>query len=118
MLNHFPIRLVNKEMEQLGFWEVKTSPKVTNVSAVTHRSPFRYPGGKTWFVPRVRRWLKWLGYKPAKFIEPFAGGAITGLTVAFENLAETVVLVEKDEQVAAVWQTIILQRKVATGQAE
>jgi len=94
-------------MEQLGFWEVKTSPKVTNVSAVTHRSPFRYPGGKTWFVPRVRRWLKWLGYKPAKFIEPFAGGAITGLTVAFENLAETVVLVEKDEQVAAVWQTII-----------
>lgn len=29
------------------------------------------------------------------------------MTVAFENLAESVVLVEKDEQVAAVWQTII-----------
>ena len=24
---------------------------VINVSAVPHRSPFRYPGGKTWLVP-------------------------------------------------------------------
>lgn len=94
-------------MAQLDFWGVETPPKVTNISAVTHRSPFRYPGGKTWFVPRVRQWIKWLNYKPSKFIEPFAGGAITGLTVAFESLADIVVLVEKDERVAAVWQTII-----------
>jgi DNA adenine methylase len=45
--------------------------------------------------------------KPKILIEPFAGGAIIGLTAAFENLAEQVWLVEKDEQVAAVWQTII-----------
>jgi DNA adenine methylase len=45
--------------------------------------------------------------KPAKFIEPFAGGAIVGLTVAFEQLANQVILVERDEQVAAVWRTII-----------
>ncbi len=45
--------------------------------------------------------------QPKVFIEPFAGGAIIGLTVAFEKLADLVVLVEKDEQVAAVWQTII-----------
>jgi hypothetical protein len=32
--------------------------KVVNVSTVPHRSPFRYPGGKTWLVPRVRDWLK------------------------------------------------------------
>jgi hypothetical protein len=31
--------------------------KVVNVSTVPHRSPFRYPGGKTWLVPRVRDWL-------------------------------------------------------------
>ncbi len=30
-----------------------------------------------------------------------------GLTVAFENLADMIVLVERDEQVASVWQTII-----------
>lgn len=94
-------------MEQLGFWEVQVSPKVVNVASVPQRSPFRYPGGKTWLVPRVRQWLRSLPFQPRKFIEPFAGGAITGLTVAFETLANSVVLVEKDEQVAAVWRTII-----------
>lgn len=39
-------------------------------------------------------------------MEPFAGGAISGLTVAAEGLAEHVVLVELDDDVAAVWQTI------------
>jgi DNA adenine methylase len=74
---------------------------------VKQRSPFRYPGGKTWLVPRVRNWLRSLDTRPATFIEPFAGGAIVGLTVAFEQMADLVILVERDEQVAAVWQTII-----------
>ena len=94
-------------IEQIGFWEVQVSPKVVNVASVPHRSPFRYPGGKTWFVPKVRQWLRSLPVQPKALIEPFAGGAIIGLTVAFEKLADSVVLVEKDEQVAAVWQTII-----------
>jgi DNA adenine methylase len=41
------------------------------------------------------------------FVEPFAGGAIIGLTVAFEQLADQVLLVELDDQVAAVWNTIL-----------
>jgi DNA adenine methylase len=94
-------------MEQLGLWTVEVSPKVVNVASVPQRSPFRYPGGKTWLVPRLRQWLNSHSYKPKKFIEPFAGGAIAGLTVTFESLADSVVMVEKDEQVAAVWQTII-----------
>ncbi|MBI5825654.1 MAG: DNA adenine methylase [Chloroflexi bacterium] len=94
-------------MEQIGFWEVEVSPKVINVASIPQRSPFRYPGGKTWLVPKIRQWLRSLPSKPKKFIEPFAGGAITGLTIAFEKLADSVILVEKDEQVAAVWQTII-----------
>lgn len=79
---------------------------MVNISQVPHRSPFRYPGGKTWLVPRVRTWLASLPGKPAIFVEPFAGGAIVGLTVGFEGLADHVVLVELDPQVAAVWQTI------------
>ncbi|HEX5838692.1 MAG TPA: DNA adenine methylase [Anaerolineales bacterium] len=94
-------------MEQLGFWEVEAQSKVVNVSSVPQRSPFRYPGGKTWLIPQIRDWLKHFPLKPKLFIEPFAGGAIAGLTVAFENLAEAVILVEKDEQVAAVWKTIL-----------
>lgn len=78
-----------------------------NVASVKHRSPFRYPGGKTWLVPRIRLWLTQFDACPALFVEPFAGGAIVGLTVAFEGLAEHVILVERDEDVAAVWTTII-----------
>ncbi len=88
-------------------FEERPLDKVINVATVPLRSPFRYPGGKTWLVPRIRQWLASLRQRPAEFIEPFAGGAIIGLTVAFENLTDHVTLVEIDEQVAAVWHTIL-----------
>jgi len=78
-----------------------------NVAAVPHRSPFRYPGGKTWLVPYVRSWLMSLKPKASVLVEPFAGGGIVGLTAAFEGLAGHVVLVEKDADVASVWKTIL-----------
>ena len=90
-----------KAMDQGG---VNPSAHVKNVA---HRSPFRYPGGKTWLAPYVRRWLSASPKRPELFIELFAGGASVGLTVAAENLADRVVLVEKDPAVAAVWETII-----------
>lgn len=81
--------------------------EIVNVAAVPQRSPFRYPGGKTWLVPQIRRWLLSRGPCPALFIEPFAGGAIAGLTAAFENLAEHVILIELDPAVAAVWRSVL-----------
>lgn len=81
--------------------------KIINVASVPLRSPFRYPGGKTWLVPRIRQWLINRRLYPAKFIEPFAGGGIVGLTVAFDRLADHIILVELDEQIAAVWQTML-----------
>lgn len=80
--------------------------KPTNVAQVRHLSPFRYPGGKTWLVPEVRQWLLATKQRPSVFVEPFAGGAIVGLSVAAENLAERVFLCELDDDVAAVWETI------------
>src|SRR5713226_20657 len=85
-----------------------------NVASVPQLSPFRYPGGKTWLVPYIRHWLSPLlrqqnnltPIRPAEFIEPFAGGGIISLTVAAENLANRITMVEIDEDVAAVWQTI------------
>lgn len=93
-------------MRQLSFLPANTH-RVVNVASVKHRSPFRYPGGKTWLVPRVRHWLLSLPKCPAEFFEPFAGGAIVSLTVAAEGLAEHVTFVELDEQVASVWQVIL-----------
>ena len=55
------------------------STDIVNVASVPHRSPFRYPGGKTWLVPRVRQWLASIE-RPHELIEPFAGGAIVGLS--------------------------------------
>lgn len=78
-----------------------------NVASVPQRSPFRYPGGKTWLVPILRAWLRSLPQPPGLFLEPFAGGAIVSMTVAFERLAGHVVMAETDEGVSAVWKTIL-----------
>jgi len=80
---------------------------IVNVASVPQRSPFRYPGGKTWFVPKIRAWLNSLPSRPTEFVEPFVGGGIISLTVAFENLAGLVTMVELDPQVAAVWKTML-----------
>jgi DNA adenine methylase len=82
----------------------KTAP--INVAQVRQLSPFRYPGGKTWLVPEVRKWLITSKRTPSILVEPFAGGAMAGLTAAAERLAEHVFLSELDADVAAVWQTI------------
>lgn len=71
-----------------------------------HLSPFRYPGGKTWLIPEVHRWLGDLG-PISTFVEPFAGGASVGLSVARENLAPEVILGEIDRGVSAVWEILI-----------
>lgn len=84
-----------------------SSRKIVNVASVPKRSPFRYPGGKTWLVPLARKWLKSFDVQPKLLVEPFAGGGIIGLTAAFEELVSHVVFVEKDPEVAAVWKCIL-----------
>ena len=87
----------------------QTSPerrRVVNVASVKQRSPFRYPGGKTWLVPDVTLWLSRKHRQPCHFVELFAGGGIVGLTVAAEGLADHVTMIELDPDVAAVWHTI------------
>ena len=80
--------------------------RVVNVASVKQRSPFRYPGGKTWLVPEVTLWLSQKNRKPGHFVELFAGGGIVGLTVAAEGLADHVTMIELDPDVASVWHTI------------
>lgn len=93
-------------------WVSYTSKRPVNVASVPQRSPFRYPGGRTWLVPYIRDWLRSKRTQPARLIEPFAGGAIVSLTTAFEGLARHVIFAELDESVASVW------RVVLNGQAE
>lgn len=80
-----------------------------NVASVPQRSPFRYPGGKTWLTPIIRRWFAATD-RPDHFVDVFGGGGSVALTVALENLADRTTLVELDEDVAAVWKAILSTR--------
>lgn len=94
---------------QISLFDEQPTPperRIVNVASVKQLSPFRYPGGKTWLIPEVRKWLLGRETKPTELIEPFAGGGIVSLTVAAEGLADHVTMIELDPDVAAVWHTI------------
>lgn len=98
---------MKNQMTLFDLGNTPTSQEVVNVASVPQRSPFRYPGGKTWLIPIVRKWLKQTPKPAPILIEVFAGGGIVSLTAAFEKLAEHVTMVEIDEEVAAVWEVIL-----------
>ena len=95
-------------MFDLGEQSIKQS--IINVASVPQRSPFRYPGGKTWLIPTVRQWLKQENKIVKELIEPFAGGGIVSLTAVFEKMAEQITMVEMDEEIAAVWEVILNEK--------
>lgn len=80
---------------------------IVNVASVPQRSPFRYPGGKTWLIPRVRQWLRSYEQPPRELIEPFAGGSIVSLTAVFEDLVGKATIIERDADIASVWHTVL-----------
>lgn len=94
-------------MVQVNPSEITQLKRVVNVASVPQRSPFRYPGGKTWLIPQVRLWLNSQPRRPGLLVEPFAGGGIVSLTVAFERLANRVLMVELDKQIASVWKALL-----------
>ncbi len=102
-------------MQQMSLFHDTQNFHIVNVASVPQRSPFRYPGGKTWLIPYIRRWLssyvrQELDLYPIRsthLIEPFAGGGIVSLTAVAEELVNCATMVEIDEDVAAVWQTIL-----------
>src|SRR6266487_3410985 len=102
-------------MWQAELFDEDFSTGMVNVASVPNLSPFRYPGGKTWFVPHIRRWLlpavrqrhNLTPIYPERFIEPFLGGGSISLTVATERLVQNIIAVEIDADISAVWQTIL-----------
>lgn len=104
------------EPSQLSLFTKETLPppitthhRVVNVATVPQRSPFRYPGGKTWLVPVVRKWFSQAA-ENSELFEPFTGGGIISLTAVFEHYFNHVTMVEIDDDVAAAWQTILSKK--------
>ncbi len=75
-----------------------------NVASVPQRSPLRYPGGKTWLVPHIR---KWLADPIDVLIEPFAGGGIVALTAVMEELAKQALMVDLDRDISSFWRAAL-----------
>lgn len=98
---------MKNQLTMFGTGEQNNSQSIINVASVPQRSPFRYPGGKTWLIPTVRQWLRQESKPATELIEPFAGGGIVSLTAAFEKLADHITMVEMDEEIAAVWEVIL-----------
>ncbi len=76
------------------------------MKSLPNESNAKNPVDKIWLVPRFRRGMGSFQKHPARLVEPFAGGGIISLTAAFEMLADSVVILELDSQIAAVWHTI------------
>ena len=83
------------------------SDKAVNVASVPQRSPLRYPGGKTWLVPEIRKYLDGLGFRPEVFVEPFAGGGIASLTAVMDDYVDRAVLCERDPDISNLWQCML-----------
>ena len=83
------------------------SDRAVNVASVPQRSPLRYPGGKTWLVPEIRKYLARLDFRPEVFVEPFAGGGIASLTAVMDCYVDRAVLCERDPDISNLWQSML-----------
>jgi DNA adenine methylase len=79
-------------------------------------TPLRYPGAKQWFVSRAMALLSGIG--PSTLVEPFAGGAVVGLSLLAGGLFDRLILVEKDQRVAAFWREALRSDALARNAAK
>lgn len=79
--------------------------RAADLSRLQQLSVLRYPGGKGWLLPWMRAFVK--VQRPQVFLEPFAGGAVVGLTLLNEDLVDELILVERDPRVCAFWRAAL-----------
>lgn len=90
----------------LNDFRLEYAEPIVNVASVRHLSPFRYPGGKTWLVPRVTRYIRSMNRPPTAIVDPFMGGGSIPLSVLVDGLVKKAFLYEIDSNVASVWKTV------------
>ncbi len=86
---------------------IKTSAEPAIPAKRGLKSPFRYAGGKSWFVKTACKWLKNRTPRPKLLVEPFAGGANISLSAVHAKLVDKAAFTELDRDVAATWKTIL-----------
>jgi DNA adenine methylase len=95
-----------REPAALNLFPELDAGRIVNVASVPQRSPFRYPGGKTWLIPTLRAWFQSMPKNPNTLVEPFAGGAGVSLAAVMEGHVSRAILVELDPDVSVVWRVL------------
>lgn len=74
-----------------------------------HRSPLRYPGGKTFLFPFFDSVITDNGLKKITYIEPFAGGAGAALTLLMSGKVNRIVINDLDKAIYAFWKSAVFE---------
>ncbi len=70
-------------------------------------TPLRYPGGKRRLAPVVVNLLNANGLSDIKYVEPYAGGAALGLSLLFDEYAESIHINDLSRPVFAFWHAVL-----------
>ncbi|PYB67477.1 DNA methyltransferase [Thermoplasma sp. Kam2015] len=74
-------------------------------------TPLRYPGGKTWILPYVERFLTFHNIKLGTIFEPFGGSASVSIGILKDGFADHAVICEKDPVIVAFWKSILFHNQ-------
>jgi len=69
-------------------------------------TPLRYPGGKTWLLNYVKKFLSFHKLQPDIIVEPYAGSASISIGLLRENLVQDAYICEKDPLIGAFWKAV------------
>ncbi len=70
-------------------------------------TPLRYPGGKAWLIPYVKRFIEYHKIPAGIVVEPFAGSASITVGLLRSNLMRTGIICEKDPLIVAFWESVL-----------
>ena len=70
-------------------------------------TPLRYPGGKTWLLGYVRKFIEFHKLESLTVIEPYAGSASISIGLLNNNIVDRAYLCEKDPLIVAFWNAIL-----------
>jgi len=70
-------------------------------------SPLRYPGGKAKIAPFMQKVISVNHLSDGIYVEPFAGGAGTALSLLLEEYVHTIILNDIDRSIYAFWYSIL-----------
>jgi len=74
-------------------------------------SPLRYPGGKAFLASEFGRIIQTIGLSKPIYVEPYAGGARTALSLLFADKVEQIVINDLDEAIYAFWKSVTEKSK-------